>query len=34
MLDGGIIGEIGVEEKSDSRGFGDRGQRQRSGVRM
>ena len=24
MLDGGIIGEIGVEEKSDSKGFGDR----------
>ena len=24
MLDGGIIGEIGVEGKSDSRGFGDR----------
>ena len=24
MLDGGIIGEIGVEEKPDSRRFGDR----------
>ena len=24
MLDGGIIGEIVVEEKSGSRGFGDR----------